>query len=85
MDHVFAIPGDYNTRSAFTVILEFPGLLLSCAGGFDQCFQLLGCYLLMSQKSTANSCEVDMLGEHAFAYLPRVWQWPVGFGRDRDL
>ena len=82
---MFAIPGDYNTWSAFTVILELPGLLLSRAGGFDQCFQSLDCYLPMSQELAAGSYEVDILDEHVSAYLPRVWRWPVGSGKDRDL
>ena len=72
MDHVFAIPGDYNIWNAFIVILELLGLLLSHAGEFDQCSQSLDCYLLISQESAANSCEVDMSDEHASAYLPRV-------------
>ena len=37
MNHVYAIPGDYNTWSAFTIILELLGLLLSHAGEFNQC------------------------------------------------
>ena len=82
---MFAIPGDYDTKSASTVILKLPGLLSSHAGKFGQCFQLLDCCLLMSQKSAINSCEVDRLDEHAFAYPPIVWQWPVESEIDRDL
>ena len=73
MNHVFAIPGDYNTWSAFTVILELLGLFLSHAGEFDQCLRSLDYYLPMSQKSAADSYGVDMLDERIFAYLLGVW------------
>ena len=69
---MFAIPGDYNTKSAFTVILELPGLLLSHAGESCQCFQSPDYYLPTNQESAADSCGVDMLDEHVSAYLPRV-------------
>ena len=53
--------GNYSVWNDLTVILGLPELLLSHAGEFDQCSQSLDCYLLMSQESVANSCEVDFL------------------------
>ena len=70
---MFVIPGDYNTWSAFTVILELLGLLLSHAGEFDQCLRSLDYYPPISQKSAADSYGVDMLDEHISACLLGVW------------
>jgi len=60
-------------KKVLTVILELLGLLLSHAGKFDQCFQLLDYRLPMSQESASDSCEVGMLGERAFVSLLQVW------------
>ena len=57
----------------FIVILELPGLLLSRASGFDQCYQLFDYHLMVSQESTIDSCEAGMLGEHASVFHLRVW------------
>ena len=69
----------------FTMIQELLESLLWHSGEFHQLFELFCCRHRRNQESVADSYEVDMLDEHAFPYLPRVWQWPVGFGRDRDL
>ena len=73
MDHVFAISGDYNTWSAFTVILELLELLLSHVGEFYQCLRSLDYYPPMSKKSAADSYGVDMLDERISACLLGVW------------
>jgi len=70
---VFAIPGDYDTKSAFKVILKLPGLILSHADEFDQYLQSLDYHSPKSYRSTADSYGVDMLDERIFAYLLGVW------------